>query len=106
MAGFGSGMASSSVFLSQMHHQQQAHRVIELQVNWNDNSGGESQLDSVFLSFELKYLTPKIGSYIKLKLLKSSIWCKNFKTLSKRKMLKTFRGNLPYFTKLPLFSYF
>ena len=58
------------------------------------------------MTFELNYLTPKIGSNIKLKLLKSSIWCKNFTTLSERKMLKTFRGNLPYFTKLPLFSYF
>ena len=68
--------------------------------------GGGGQLDSVFLSFELNYLTPNIGSHIKLKLLKSCIWCKNFKPLIKRKMLKTFRENLPYFTKLPLFSYF
>ena len=68
--------------------------------------GNLRQLDSVLLSFELNYLTPKVGSDIKLKLLKSCIRCKNFKTLSKRKMLKIFRGNLPYFTKLPLFSYF
>ena len=56
--------------------------------------------------FELNYLTPKVGSYIKLKLLKSCICGTIFKTLSKSKMLKTFRGNLPYFVKLTLFSYF
>ena len=87
-------------------------RVLTVSLFYIGNFGGGgaggiwSQLDSVFLSFELNYLTPKVGSYIKLKLLKSCIWCKNFKTLSKRKMLKTFRGNLPYFTKLTLFSYF
>ena len=42
----------------------------------------------VFLSFETKYVTPKIGPYIKLKLLKSYIKYKKFKTLDKKKCLK------------------
>ena len=52
-------------------------------------------------------LTPAVGLYIKMKQLKSSILYKNFKTRQKRNsLLKTLRENLPYFSKLWLFSYF
>ena len=47
----------------------------------------------VFLSFETKYLTPKIGSYIKLKLLKSYISYKKFKTWDKKEMPKKYENN-------------
>ena len=45
----------------------------------------------VFLNFELNYLTPKIGSYIKLKLLESSIEFQNFETLDKKEYLKNIK---------------
>ena len=48
---------------------------------------------SVFLSFELDYLTPKIGPYIKLKLLKSSIKYKNFETVGKKEILEKYEYN-------------
>ena len=44
----------------------------------------------VFLSFETKYVTRKIGPYIKLKLLKSYIYYKKFKTWDKKKMPKKY----------------
>ena len=47
----------------------------------------------VFLSFETKYLTLKIGPYIKLKLLKSYISYKKFKTLDKKQMPKKYENN-------------
>ena len=47
----------------------------------------------VFLSFELNYLTPKIGPYIKLKLLKSSILYKNFETVGKKEILEKYENN-------------
>ena len=47
----------------------------------------------VCLSFETKYLTPKIGPYIKLKLLKSYIQYKKFKTLDKKEMPKNSENN-------------
>ena len=40
------------------------------------------------LSFGVKYLTPKIGLYIKLKLLMSCIQLKNSKTFDYKKSLK------------------
>ena len=51
---------------------------------------GEAKL--VFLSFETKYLTPKIGLYIKSKLLKSYIKYIKFKTLNKDKMPKKYEN--------------
>ena len=42
----------------------------------------------VFLSFETKYLTPKIGPYIKLKLVKGYILYKNSRLETKKKCLK------------------
>jgi hypothetical protein len=43
------------------------------------------------LNFELKYLIPSVGLYIKLKLLKIAIWCGNFKTLEKRKIFLKYK---------------
>ena len=64
---------------------------LECQLNTKFQSMGEAKL--VFLSFETKYLTPKIGPYIKLKLLKSYIKYKKFRTLDKNEMLKRYENN-------------
>ena len=47
----------------------------------------------VFLSFELNYLTPKIGPHIKLKLLKSSVWYKNFERFDNKEILEKCENN-------------
>ena len=47
----------------------------------------------VFVSFELNYLTPKIGSNIKLKLLTSFIQYKNFETVGKKEILEKYENN-------------
>ena len=47
----------------------------------------------VFPSFGTKYLTPKIEPYIKLKLSKSYIYYKKFKTLDKKEMPKKYENN-------------
>ena len=47
----------------------------------------------VFLSFETKFLTPKIRPYIKLKLLKIAFNIKNSQTLDKKEMPKKYENN-------------
>ena len=60
----------------------------------------------VFLSFELKYLTPNVGLYMKLKLLKSYTWCGNFKTSAKKEIFKKYKNNCQPAKKRQISKYF
>lgn len=68
--------------------------------------GVEVNLIQFFLSFELKYLTSKIRLYINWKLDQKVVFgVKNWRFQVKKNKL-SLNGNLLYFTKWQLFSYF
>ena len=61
------------------------------------------------MSYEQKYSTLNVVLYMKLKLLKNAIWCRNFKTLAKREIFKSTK-RMPiichFFAQWQLFLYF
>ena len=64
-----------------------------------------SQLDSVFLSFELDVLTSEVGPYIKSKLIKSSIRYKNFKTLIEKRHTSNLEVKFAVFCEISVFIF-